>query len=303
MWIDAYYSRCPRQRLWYDIRECLVDGLCCFLINPGPNVSIKRQNLRPFVRRYLGAPGITHWGIPRTGITPQLLATLGPPTQKRTLAVSYGSGTIFPTALMRLSLSPSMLRTFELVDGWLLANGRHHSELISDETTSPYEYPHRRTLYGSNEAITPSSRGTHASLQLTVRDSPELELSATIRYDGREIPIPLCEVIGAYYGKTFVATPCGHPQSTPLSKSYRSEAITCGIEAPKTIARRWLQGAYALGLCRWPGETALIMVAGNPVSQLLACTDPIPALVMRNCCLNCAVEQAKKYSIQMIIVT
>jgi hypothetical protein len=45
------------------------------------------------------------------------------------------------------------------------------------------------------------------------------------------------------------------------------------------------------------------MVAGNPVSQLLACTDPIPALVMRNCCLNCAVEQAKKYSIQMIIVT
>jgi hypothetical protein len=307
---------CPRQNLWISIRQCIADGLCCFLIDAGPNVSVRPDDVRLFILEFITVLDGQH-----SKLTTQLLEALITERtyfvrEEQSLAGSFGYATIFPTALKTMRFPLSMLRTFELVEGGLHMNGREYQRLVSDsmtprslESLSLYD----GHLYGDTEPIIPSSRGTHSALRLTVtEETHRLKLTLSARYDGKEILIPLSEAIAGCYGLMFATDPCNHPPSTPLNESYISETIATGIGATRWLASQWRFSRSMgflpnseLALCSlgWKGSIGLIMVESSPVGQLLACNYPIPGLVIRDCCLNCAVEQAKKNQIRMIIVT
>jgi hypothetical protein len=122
---------------------------------------------------------------------------------------------------------------------------------------------------------------------MTLREYFEqVVLNLTIEYDGEEHHPNLCGIIeGSMMLKRTEA--CPHSSTNPL-KATQPRIITTSVLAPGTHDR---------------GTIAIVMTKGNPTAQLLSCEARARALLMEDCCLDCAVEQAVKIGINRIIVS
>ncbi|KAK2867953.1 hypothetical protein FQN49_003305 [Arthroderma sp. PD_2] len=273
---------CPFRILWKALGQALDHGLASFFINANANVVV------PFPSRSAGAMDTIHGhpsgSIPDLNIDNFHAGIMGcfsspehPDTDMlhRCLAVSESS-TIYPGRLRRLELDHENGLCYELVDGVLQLNGRYHKVLRNAK--EPLRQEASKSLYSNSDIIVPSSSGVHSDLVLTLRElSSYLELRCIAVASKTNVPIDLSKVIVTSYGVKQV-DPCEHRVYEPLRGEF--QAITTSVQSPRART----------------GCIAVAQVSRNKTAQLLCCESSGPILLQRNCCLNCACEQARNYS-------
>jgi hypothetical protein len=132
--------------------------------------------------------------------------------------------------------------------------------------------------------MTPSSLGEHSNLIFTIGESMNC---AEVRTPVicQSLDLDLADIINSslWVQET---DHCQHDPDCELEAKYLKDVFTTSIVAPQAHRRM----------------IAITQTKSNPVAQLLACGNDEWSLLQRDCCLNCAVEQANEQGIRQIIV-
>ena len=186
-----------------------------------------------------------------------------------TIARTCESSTIFPSILTSLQIPLRQLVTFSLVDGLIVYEQRYHTELHAGEVR---ERPEKRKAHLVGDML-PSHIGVHSgSALLTIRETFNcLEIHCSIQYAGCETKINLRDVIYGFCGLHWPGM-CSHQFDTPLNM-VKYPASATNVAEPTAFRR--------LGVA---------MTRRNPTAQFLCCQGDVPAILQRDCCLNCAAE-------------
>lgn len=200
------------------------------------------------------------------------------------LALSNSSSTMCPASLLQLKRGLDEGIQYELRDGKILVDGRHYGQLRSVRVKGRPRS--NKSLYQRKGHITPTSVGEHSSLVFTVRESLDwLELRTTAICNGQSLHLNLTDSITSSL-VVQIAAPCEHSPGCALDEAYCKDVFTTSVAAPLASSKK----------------IAITQTRDNPVAQLLACGSGIMPLLQRDCCLNCAVKQAKEEGISQIIV-
>jgi hypothetical protein len=317
-WRKGLLHRCPRTELWTGVTGCLNDGALCLLVeeNVGPNVSVRSEDLRGFMGRFLDtcrfslSPSIYELPLAPLSFLENPFNMPSPYDSNRVfqypldgdLARSSGSTTIFPGILWTLEMPAFLVRTFELLEGKLLLNGYQFLRLICD--TQRMRDSCKASIFDDVEPIIPSNCGVHSDLRLTVKEKVDyLTPTTTIRYSGRDVHLPLHAIVEGCYNMLFATEACNHPPSTPLEEKYRSEVIAASVVATRPLDPICIRDSERYNGGVRGDQITFAMTQGSPTAQLLACNGRVPTLLVQDCCLNCAFEQAKKDGIKLVVVT
>ena len=193
--------------------------------------------------------------------------------QDRPLACSSGASVIFPAALRHQTLDPERCGIFELVEGRLVLNGTYHVNLLGQEGGQRPRA--KKNIESRKGVISPNSFGEHSNLAITVRDCDGyLELRCTAAISGSMLKLDLHKILMASYGvqKT---EPCDHASDVPLHEALLNKVRTTSIASPVASGSRII---------------AIVQTYRNPTAQLLGCETGCRTYLLRDCCLNCAVE-------------
>jgi len=290
-WMDDYLESviCPRRRLWRLYGHSLEAGFYSFLINAGPNTSFSPQtnrnmtNIVNFVNEALGTPKLkTFYKFWR--LYGRILVLFGGADSN--LAQCSRSTTIFASVLRSLQIPTSLLRTFELVDGQLVYNGRYYTSLSQDSDNVNRNVA-QKSILSMPKLVEPSNIGQHSHLSITVFETISgLTLKATAQCAGQILSFPLSSIVNALFELQATAR-CTHPSSKPLKKTLNRWVLITSVAAPRPEGRR----------------IGIVMTKSNPTAQLLSCGVGVRGLLLRDCCLDCAFQQAKRGRFHTIIVT
>lgn len=200
------------------------------------------------------------------------------------LARCTGS-TIYATVLEALKIPTRPMISFELRDGRLSFHGRYHSGLASSSVASRSRA--KKLIARNRGPIRPSNMGAHSKLLMTVRETANfLELRTSVRYNGTEVDFDLTQTIPAYFALERTEA-CTHPPSSTFDAPPNSIFLTT-VKSPPSQKL---------------DSIAVSMTLGNPTAQLLCCEPGVKAILMQDCCLDCAIEQAKQGDFKLIIVS
>ena len=287
--LALFKQDCSRSNLWTCIGRAICRGFWCLFVDVPKNTAITYHSLK--LENWVnGALGIGSGFAEPINILESLWKVLlgiervGPDI----LGDATRSGILIPSSLRNLRLSKDTRIRFLILEGSLIHEGRYF-ELLSINESKKYRYGNVIEL--DREILEPSSHGCHTSLVATLKErvsiTPALELRITIRHDGIEENINILEAIKAshYVEET---EPCSHdPNSSIL-------ATTKNLIATNVIS------PYA------NGKTSIVMTRDNAEAQLLSCRNYARILLLKDCCLNCAVDQihskAVSDTVKMIIV-
>jgi hypothetical protein len=288
-WTDeGFNAKCLRRKLWKYFGSSLGKGLGSFLINAGPNTAISPINsssgnfVTEFIDRTLGSQNYRITSSKE--FYSQILNILNY-QWKGNLARSSSSTTIYATVLKSLRIPPSLLRTFELVDGQLIYDGRYHTNLDEDQSTENRPRA-ARSIVSRPKSVEPSNIGQHTDLSITIFEKVSgLTMKATAQCAGMNLNFALSSIIGAFFGLA-ATDKCSHPPSSPLNKALNGRVMITSVASPRPDGTK----------------IGLVMTQSNPTAQFLSCEEGVQALLLRDCCLNCAFQQAKEGYFRMIIV-
>lgn len=289
-WTNKKFSaECLRRKLWKYFGSYLGRGLGSFLINAGPNTAISPINS---VSRNV-VTTLIDWTLDsqeyRFTSSESFysdILLIPDPRWGGNLARSSSSTAIFATILKSLRIPPSLLRTFELVDGQLIYDGRYHTNLNQGRSTENRPRA-ARSIVSRPKSVEPSNIGQHSHLSITIFESISgLTMKATAKCAGMNLNFALHSIIGAFFGLT-ATDKCSHPSSSPLNKTLNRRVMITSVASPTPDGTK----------------VGLVMTQSNPTAQFLSCEEGVRALLLRDCCLNCAFQQAKEGNFRMIIVT
>ncbi|KAM5465578.1 hypothetical protein MauCBS54593_006353 [Microsporum audouinii] len=195
------------------------------------------------------------------------------------------SCTIYPNRLRIMALNLENGAYYEVVDGVLHFNGQNQDMLCGAPAAQRNKPGVFEPQYSTRDKIVPSSAGEHSEVSLTLREvSNYLELRFVAVVAKTNVPIDLEDVIlSSYFVKQ--ANPCEHPSSAPF-KHGCINTTTTSVAAPITTIPSW----YAAAL-----------VSRNKPAQLLCCMSQRKILLQRDCCLTCALVQANKESVGIVL--
>ncbi|KAM5448126.1 hypothetical protein McanMca71_004234 [Microsporum canis] len=271
--------------LWDAVGTALGHGAACFFAKADVNAIIPS----PSYRRGINAMEIiTEWRTLRIPPHPfhleERFSDRGREDIKSILGIST-SCTIYPNRLQIMALDLENGAYYEVVDGVLRFNGRNHNMLCSGPAAQRNEPEVFEPQYSTRDKIVPSSAGEHSELSLTLREvSNYLQLRCVVVVAKTNVPIDLEDVIlSSYFVKQ--ANPCEHPSSAPFKHGWIN-AITTSVAAPITTIPSW----YAVAL-----------VLRNKPAQLLCCMSQRKILLQRDCCLTCALVQANKEGVSIVL--
>ena len=190
------------------------------------------------------------------------------------IASSSGVNTIFPEALRDIRMHEGQLIRYELVEGQLMFNGRYYDSLRGQKTTK--RTGAEKNLSAPTSEITPTNLGEHSSLEIAVRECfGYLELRATVRVLGLDIPLNLESIIIASYDMR-ETKPCKHSMDKPLQPGSESRVMTTSVASPFAANKEMV---------------AIAQTWGNSIARLLCCEPGMQAMLLKECCLNCAMDQ------------
>ena len=272
---------CKRFRLWAAIGMTLDNAFCCFFVNAGTNTTVHtpdpycpkmpsliNQRLRLNDDFFVITCESFHTSLTRT------FSLAG-----EALASGSGSSVIFPVTLRDVKLTTGLPILYELVEGQIMFGGRYHSYMCG-HTASPR--PKAKThIHPSKSRIVPTNFGEHSGLTMTVREClGYLELRTTARVSGVDVNLNLESIIIASYGLQ-ETEPCNHPMDVPLPSDHEVFVQTTSVASPSAPRQK----------------VAIALTQNNPTAQLLCCEAGVRTLLLKDCCLNCALEQAQNSEI------
>lgn len=213
---------------------------------------------------------------------------------------SSGSSTIFPSTLEYPSIqSHNWSVEYQLVDGKL----HYETDIYSDITCTTGEKGAARKLRKRRKAKTsllsgkagllitpPSGLGEHYGFTLTIRPdffcgTRVLRLRSIVQTSSTQsVEVDFLDLHLGFL-RLSRADKCEHYQRSPFENSDRAVAAT-SVAAP---------------LPHDSNKLALTLTYWNTEAQFLCCMDEIPALYHAECCLPCAVAQARSQGIRLII--
>ena len=275
-WMETYETqkrqqkkRCVLHHLWDAIGSALNSVLWCLFVNSGPNTvicpldgpgSIITQTVTGKNKHSLGIEDIL-------GNVMKIVAS--PWGKKGCVAISSGSCTIYPTILKTLSVPSHQTVTFTLVEGIFVFEGRYHRRLDAKSVRARPKT--RRSLRKDN--IGSSHDEIHiGSPLLTVREAFDcLEVLCSFKSSGYDTKVDLERVILGYFGMRWTDT-CHHPTTDHVDRD-KDRFVTTSVASPAAL------GGYGVVMTRW-----------NPIAQFLCCEMGYQAILVKDCCLNCAAE-------------
>ena len=210
--------------------------------------------------------------------------------EEGSICSSSSSSTIFPSTIQYPQVSyPWAIRYF-LVDGRLHdgSNVFYSIKTTTEERgTRPTKLGKRVKSSTVSSKIIPSAIGEHFGFTMTLRPDVSmrqnfLRLRSVVQYSATQsFEINFLE---AHLGfmKLLPTDDCEHYQRTPLQDA---GVFATTVDRPSAAK----------------GLTAVTMTYWNPEAQFLCCNMKTPALYHVNCCLECAVAQARKKNIKLII--
>lgn len=288
---ESTMRSCPLYRLWNAVGETICYGFSCLFINAGDDATIEHPaDYSPYtlildVMSNLEDPKsdfcTVHSGRSYCDIIYSCIMNFG--GSNNGVAASSDSSTVYMTALQTPQLPNAMNSLFILTEGQLIFNGRYHTMLLATGSERPEA---EKDIHQVTQPIIPSSIGEHSSLDMTLLEGVhELQLTTTILIGGGILHLNLERIILGSW-EVHVAEPCEHPANTPLEQRYEEAVLTTSVASPSAIE----------------GKIAIVQVSRNAVAQLFSCVENTRTLLQKNCCLNCAYEEAVKGKYKMIIV-
>ena len=259
--------KCVLHRFWDAIGCALSSAIWCFFVNPGPNITIcpiEGWNynfelfaiVRPVSRR------VDH-------ILDNVFKLVASAKDKACVAISSNSCTIYPTILKSLSVPSHQAVTFTFVEGMLVFEGRYHRRLESKQVRARPKT--KKSLQRHNVG------SSHDEIQigsplLTVREAFDcLEVLCSFKSSGYDTKVNLEAVILGYIGMRWTDT-CHHPMTDQMN-------LDKGGFVATSVASPAAEGRFGVVKTRW-----------NPIAQFLCCELGNQAILVKNCCINCAAE-------------
>ena len=273
---------CRMKYVWSKIGWALSAGVICFFVRAKPGVFIDCGFLRDAsLGKYIVAGNLKTFSnlkVRPERIYEEIMGT------QRDLIVSYGCS-IYSMVLERLEVPSREPLQFELQDGRIIYEGRYYSVLWGEGTAVRPRAT--QSIVEPGNSILPSNFGEHSSLLITVREVISgLRLKVTARYGGLNIPLAIdSQIIAGLYVR--LSRPCCHPPTAPLTDNLKTFVLT-SVSSPAASGKSLI---------------ALTMTSSNPTAQFLCLEKGVKTLFMSDCCLPCAVEQARAQFCRMIIVS
>ena len=266
-------SRCVLYQLWKSIGVALNLLLGCFFINASPNTTIqlfqefpvsRHSTIERVVTGEVQTVQISYIRDLITSFTGHAIFN-----NERMIASSSDSCTSYPTVLQTLRMPSHQSVTFTLIEGLFVFEGRYYDRLEVDSVPAR---PRTRSVQQQDD-IRPSLDAMHiGSPTLTIRDAFKcLEVLCSFKYSGHDTKIDLPAVIWGYVGMRWT-DPCHHPMTDPRDFDKDRFQLT-SVASPAAEER------FGVVMARW-----------NPMAQFLCCEDGYQAILVKDCCLNCAAE-------------
>ena len=282
-------KECHVYRMWSKVGAFLDAGVLCFFINGGANATISDGRSLSFhgtgrrlIKKIIFEEEFCF--ISAQSVFQEIMGLVSSLFRETALASSCGS-TIYPTVLKTLQIPSNSVASFELLDGKLIFEERYYTDLSSASTTLRPKA--KRSVTRKRDEINPSNIGEHESLLMTVQETTSgLKVRTTARYAGTNIHLGLSEIIQASLSLERTSA-CLHPSTNALRDSSH-EVVLTGISAPRSSKRN---------------SIAVAMTQSNPTAQLLCCEPGANMILMQDCCLKCALEEAASGSFDVIIVS
>ena len=269
-------SGCALHLVWEAIGFALSSALWCFFINAGPNTVIspsKRINHKIIIQAITSK----NHTIEVFEVVESVMRLVGEVERetRSPMVMSSASCTIYPTILKTLSVPSYQSVTYTIIQGILVFEGRYYRRLFADKLCdprprTPLPETGRSSLQG--DYIRASLIDTHISSPLlTIRENFErLEVLCSIKHSGNDLKVDLEKVIQGYMGMRWTDT-CHHPMTDDMRLNACFNITS--VASPSAIGR------YGVVMTRW-----------NPVAQFLCCEFGYQAILVKDCCLNCAAE-------------
>ncbi|MCJ1463375.1 hypothetical protein MMC07_001982 [Pseudocyphellaria aurata] len=291
---------CRRFQLWNAIGLSLNNAFLCLFMNVGTNISMSKPStfdtvLLETINRVIGPNygGVDYYCSSfHRGMTKLISDT----SEIAGIGVSSGANAIFPAALRDTSLTPGLPIVYEVHEGKFMFEGRYHMALKGAQVTPRTRA--RKNLPSRNDQVAPTSAGEHETLVMTLRECFDfLELRAMVRVSGQNVSINLAPIIISSYGLE-ETEPCSHHVDIPLDPLSKDLVVTTSVASPATNEKTTVDGEIEK-------KTSIVQTKHNPAAQLLCCEEGVLSLLLKECCLDCALSQIRinKYvATTMIIV-
>ena len=286
-WIHDFDSRirqqkrrCVMNHLWDAIGRALSSALWCFFVNSGPNITICPTEV--IGRSIITAAVTGKRTLKAEDISDHVMGLVAPRWgNKGCVAISSGSCTIYPTILNTLSVPSHQTVTFTLVEGIFVFEGRYHRRLDAKPVRARPKT--RKPLQRDN--IGSSHDEIHlGSPLLTVRETFNcLEVLCSFKSSGYDTKINLEAVIMGYIGMRWTDT-CHHPMTDHMNLD-KDRFVATSVASPATL-----------------GGSGVVMTRWNPIAQFLCCELGYQAILVKDCCLDCAAKGVNTSATVVFIV-
>ena len=261
-------KRCVLYHLWDAIGYALSSALWCFFVNSGSNTTICPID---GMSRSIITSAITG---ERTLMVDKFLDNVmglvdWRPEREGCIAMSSNSCTIYPTILKTLSVPSRQTITFTLVEGNFVFEGRYHRRLDAKQVRARPKTKkslQRHNIGSSHDEI------QIGSPLLTVREAFDcLEVLCSFKSSGYDTKVNLEAVILGYIGMSWTDT-CHHSIADQMNLE-KDGFVATSVASPAA------EGRFGVVKTRW-----------NPIAQFLCCDRDYQAILVKNCCINCAAE-------------
>lgn len=299
---------CDRQKLTHTSLKVIESGIAALFVTARPN------SLATFNATFHGARSFTgtgalrpgsqvHFSISTTQLHRAILHLVAPtraqgpmgdtseqPGGTRMIGTGTGACTIFPTTLISPRLPETPNVEYILTEGCFQYGSTCYTTVIAlegdgSDGAAPALPP--TDIIPPATPLTPSGIGAHECLTLSLRRTADhLLLRTAIQGAGRTVEVSFWNVQLGFLGLAYAAA-CEHDWKAELNREARLGVVTTSVLAP--VAHR--DGNKVVSVA---------MTSFAPEAQFLCCRQP-PALLQRECCLECAVRQAKGMGFRLVI--
>ena len=284
---------CICRTLWRAVGRALLHAFECLFVRAHPNAVLTLRGLSSLnyedqfhaldaVHFAAGIHDSEYSLIGCTRLYQHCMSFVGP--EINSLAQSNGASTMTPAVLSSLQMWGEDGIEFHLHDGLLIFKNQYYKFMKAIPCRGRQRAT--RSSYNRYNLVVPDSIGAHDGLSLTIRElSDSLELRTTVVVGRQSIQIDLHSTVIASMGVVELP-PCDHDAYDELDPHLSEVVFTTTVAAP--IAMK--------------PNTSLVQTKDSPTGQLLACTKGIRAMIMRGCCVSCAVREARDRKHEQIIV-
>ncbi|QPC73258.1 hypothetical protein HYE68_004010 [Fusarium pseudograminearum] len=335
---DQYWAlfdaSCPLARLRRVVVKATFIALLCIFIKCGPNstavLKVQPSHSTEFLAllsRMSGRPAlgvVSSWLRRKTGrvdvrdeaealarfpsaIHCSIMNFFGKDQWDSTVCSSSGACTVYPSTLQSFRIAYPWTVYYEAVDGKLWFRSDVYVSIVTGDPrsfivnrTPSLTYNDRRDIteepITKGEVAAPSALGQHTSLSVTLRPTTKvgsqiLQLRCVVTQSTQVFEV---DFLNLHLGLMTLAAadPCDHALSKPLQLSSTVKATSVANPVAKMKGRMVGRDPFVLGVT---------LTHLSEEAQFLCCLYNWRQLYQGDCCLPCAVAQAKKGNYRVII--